>query len=207
MGGFLRFTCGILLAAALTDLARAPTARAIEEPVSRPSDDRLIYETGRLPLIALPDGERRQIRSVMNVRRPLQYGKFLWSDRGVPAGSVWVFVNLNQQTLSVFRDGHEIGSTVILYGADRKATPSGVFSVMEKAEKHRSTLYDAEMPYMLRLTGDGVAIHASDVRQGSATHGCIGVPVEFARLLYKNVRQGDVVAIVSSGEAVRGASS
>jgi lipoprotein-anchoring transpeptidase ErfK/SrfK len=69
--------------------------------------------------------------------------------------------------------------------------------VLEKREKHRSNLYDAEMPYMLRLTNDGIAIHASEVRQGAATHGCIGIPVEFARALFREVRRGDEVFITS----------
>ena len=61
---------------------------------------------------------------------------------------------------------------------------------------NRSTLYDADMPYMLRLTTDGVAIHASNVRAGAATHGCIGIPPEFAKLLFEQVRRGDLVAIL-----------
>ena len=53
------------------------------------------------------------------------------------------------------------------------------------------------MPYTLRLTADGVAIHGSDVRWGAATHGCIGVPVEFAAKLFDEVAKGDHVVIVS----------
>jgi lipoprotein-anchoring transpeptidase ErfK/SrfK len=52
------------------------------------------------------------------------------------------------------------------------------------------------MPFMLRLTGDGIAIHASDVRKGSVTHGCIGIPLTFARLLYGQMGIGDQVAII-----------
>jgi lipoprotein-anchoring transpeptidase ErfK/SrfK len=54
------------------------------------------------------------------------------------------------------------------------------------------------MPYMLRLTTDGVAIHASNVREGWATHGCIGVPMEFARRLFAEVKLGDPVEITDS---------
>ena len=54
------------------------------------------------------------------------------------------------------------------------------------------------MPFMLRLTGDGVAIHASNVRQGWATHGCIGVPPDFARKLFSATARGDMVVIVSA---------
>jgi lipoprotein-anchoring transpeptidase ErfK/SrfK len=109
---------------------------------------------------------------------------------------VWVRIDLSRQTMSVFRSNQEIGSAVILYGTDGKPTPTGVFPILAKAEQHSSNLYDAEMPYMLRLTNDGVAIHASNVRFGAATHGCIGVPIAFARLLFAQVKRGDPVAIV-----------
>jgi lipoprotein-anchoring transpeptidase ErfK/SrfK len=97
--------------------------------------------------------------------------------------------------LSVFRAGHEIGTAVILYGVASKPTRRGVFPILERAEQHRSNLYAAEMPYMLRLTRDGIAIHASDVRPQGATHGCIGVPIAFGRRLFREVRKGDLVAI------------
>jgi lipoprotein-anchoring transpeptidase ErfK/SrfK len=51
------------------------------------------------------------------------------------------------------------------------------------------------MPYMMRLTNDGVAIHASDIKQGLATHGCIGVPLPFAKLLFAQAKLGDRVII------------
>ena len=54
------------------------------------------------------------------------------------------------------------------------------------------------MPYMLRLTSDGVAIHGSKVRQGWATHGCIGVPLDFARLLFGAASKGDAVVILGA---------
>ena len=104
-------------------------------------------------------------------------------------------IDLARQTLAVFRAGHEIRSTVILFGADRKPNPTGVFPVLEKAVVHRSALYDAEMPFMLVLLRDGVAIHASDVRKGTATHGGIAVPEPFARRLHRQIHVSDHVAI------------
>jgi lipoprotein-anchoring transpeptidase ErfK/SrfK len=52
------------------------------------------------------------------------------------------------------------------------------------------------MPYTLRLTNDGVSIHASDVRYGAATHGCIGVPLAFAQRLFNAAHVGDEVTVV-----------
>jgi lipoprotein-anchoring transpeptidase ErfK/SrfK len=109
-----------------------------------------------------------------------------------------VRIDLARQLLSVFRAGHEIGSAVILYGSDGKATPTGSFTILEKDPNHYSRSYDAPMPYMLRLTKDGVAIHGSNVREGWATHGCIGVPLNFARLLFGVAKKGDPVIIVSA---------
>lgn len=56
------------------------------------------------------------------------------------------------------------------------------------------------MPCMLRLTKDGVAIHGSIVRKGWATHGCIGVPLDFARQLFAVTRKGDPVIILAAGK-------
>lgn len=159
---------------------------------------RITYPRGQIPIMVLPDGQKRAVHSLLNIQHPMQFGDYLWNDDGIAAGPLWVRVDLANQTLSVFRAGHEIGSAVILFGADGKPTPSGVFPVLAKARRHRSSLYDAEMPFMLRLTGDGVAIHASDVRQGAATHGCIGVPLAFAQRLFGQIQVGDQVAIIAT---------
>ena len=166
--------------------------------VPAPIGDRTQYLAGRYPLLSSPDGTQHIVKSVLNVPERMHYGDYIWKDAGVPAGKVWIRVDLGHQTLSVFRADHEIGSTVILYGTDGFPTPSGVFPVLERAAQHRSTLYDAEMPYMLRLTQDGVAIHASNVRSGAATHGCIGIPPAFAKLLFDQVRRGDEVTILAA---------
>lgn len=194
---------GVLLPALLVvgagSLALAAPWRAAQPAAPIPSERppaRIVYPAGRRPVLTLPDGERRTVFSLLNVAGPLRFGQYAWDEQGVPPGPIWVRVDLGRQLLSVFRAGHEIGTAVILYGADGRETPLGVFPVLEKAIDHRSSSYDADMPYMLRLTGDGVAIHASDVRAGVATHGCIGVPIAFARLLFAHVQRHDPVAII-----------
>src|SRR5574338_144310 len=97
----------------------------------------------------------RPVKTMLDVRSPLTYGDFRWDDKGVPAGPTWVRVDLKSQLLSVFRSGHEIGTAVILYGADSKETPVGHFPILAKLRDHRSATYDgAPMPYSLRLTSD-----------------------------------------------------
>jgi lipoprotein-anchoring transpeptidase ErfK/SrfK len=140
----------------------------------------------------------RPIKSILDIRQPMEYGEFRWNDRGVPAGPIWIRIDLKSQLLSVFRAGHEIGTAVILYGTDGLPTPTGKFPILAKWKDHRSATYDnAPMPYTLRLTKDGVAIHGSNVRWGFATHGCIGIPTDFAAKVFGVVHVGDPVLIVS----------
>ncbi|NUR45439.1 MAG: L,D-transpeptidase family protein [Sphingomonas sp.] len=140
----------------------------------------------------------RPIRSLLAVKAPLQFGDYSWDDRGAAPGPTWIRVDLGSQLISVFRGGDEIGTAVIVYGGDNKETPAGKLQILGKARDHRSSLYDAEMPYTLRLTDDGVSIHASSVRWGAATHGCIGVPLPFAKRLFDAARVGDEVVIVGT---------
>ncbi|MGF1549615.1 MAG: L,D-transpeptidase family protein, partial [Sphingomonadaceae bacterium] len=134
------------------------------------------------------------------IDRPMEHGDYVWNDKGVPAGPVWIVVDIEGQMLYAYRGGYEIGRAVILYGADDKPTPYGDFTVTQKRVDHVSNLYDAPMPYMMRLTDDGVAIHGSTVEYGSATHGCIGVPLEFAELLFAAARLGTPVALLDGWE-------
>lgn len=182
---------------ALASLVRPSTVSQIRTVArAEPGGTRLEYPGGRYPVLTLPGGEQRAIRSLLNTARPLAYGQYIWDESGVPPGPVWIRVDLGLQMISAFRGEHEIGSALVLYGAGSKPTPAGVYPVLAKARHHRSSLYDADMPYMLRLTPDGIAIHASDVRPSAATHGCIGVPPGFARLLFEQVKPGDRVAII-----------
>jgi hypothetical protein len=57
------------------------------------------------------------------------------------------------------------------------------------------------MPYMMRLTMDGVAIHGSDVREGAGTHGCLGVPLDFGARLFAEVERGTEVLVLADAKA------
>jgi lipoprotein-anchoring transpeptidase ErfK/SrfK len=143
------------------------------------------------------------IASPLAPNRAMAHGDYAWNDEGVPAGPTWIHVDLASETIRVVRGSSEIGRALILYGADDKPTPSGQFKITQKKRHHISNLYNRPMPYMLRLTNDGVAIHGSVVEYGYATHGCIGVPEEFAALLFKEAKLGDRV-IITGAEASSG---
>ena len=157
-----------------------------------------------LPAVAAASPADRPIASLLNVPTAMEYGDWKWSEEGVPPGEIWVLVDLKAQTMSVFRGAHEIGTAVTLYGVDRKPTPTGRFTIIEKRKDHVSNLYNAPMPYMMRLTMDGVAIHGSDVREGAGTHGCLGVPLDFGEKLFAQVERGTEVLVLADARAKGG---
>lgn len=188
--------------AALALVAAEPsvpaTAEARAAPPTKPTGNRIFLTKPQLEEAIASGTLDRPVRSLLSVKAPLQFGDYSWDDRGVAAGPTWIRIDLGSQLMSVFRGGDEIGTAVIVYGGDNKETPAGKLHILGKAQDHRSSLYDAEMPYTLRLTDDGVSIHASSVRWGAATHGCIGVPLPFAQRLFGAARVGDEVVIVGT---------
>ena len=146
---------------------------------------------------AAPSAASVQPNGLLAIHRWLKPGEFAWDDTGIPAGPITVVVDVRARTLSVYRSGAEIGRSSLIYGADDKPTPTGSFPILEKDADHYSNLYNnAPMPWMLRLTMDGVAIHGSKVEDDAATHGCIGLPDEFAELLFRQAKLGDKVIVV-----------
>ena len=145
----------------------------------------------------LPLSDKFVVKRILQIDEPFVHGYFKWDDEGVPAGELVVTVDLKAESISVFRGGYEIGAAVITFGDSLKPTPTGVFPITQKNKDHVSNIYGSPMPYMMRLTNDGIAVHASDVKWGWGTRGCIGVPLEFARLLFEQASLGDRVIITN----------
>jgi len=201
-------TLATICAAALAFSAWRPdrSAAATPPPVSSqtaPKGHRIFLTRAQLRQAIASGTFDRPVESLLEVHAPLRFGDYEWDDRGVPAGPTWMRVDLNSQMMSVFRGRHEIGTAVIVYGADGLPTPIGKFPILAKLKDHRSAAYDAPMPFTLRLTGDGVSIHASSVRWGAATHGCIGIPLPFAERLFAATNVGDEVEIVGSRQPAK----
>jgi hypothetical protein len=183
---------------------RIPTRQASAEPQPRPrpaaapalapealaGGARVATPPGTATLADFP------VLAELAIPRWLHSGEFVWNDEGVPGGPTVVLVNLRARTLSVYRGGYEIGRSSLIYGSSDKPTPIGDFPILAKDARHRSRTYgNAPMPWMLRLTGDGVALHGSQMADDYATHGCVGLPREFAQLLFGAVKVGDRVLI------------
>ncbi|VWX54807.1 L,D-transpeptidase family protein [Novosphingobium sp. 9U] len=135
------------------------------------------------------------IKRILPIRGAIKYGEWHWDESGVPAGPIVITVDLDARVLSIFRSGYEIGAAAVLLGTEDKPTPLGVFPITEKDRSHISNLYDAPMPYMMRLTNDGITLHGSKVEWGYASHGCVGMPEAFAAKVFAASKVGDRVFI------------
>ena len=181
---------GIALLAAIT----AGIALLLTNPPARPARPVVAAADGTATPAPKPD-ERFVIKRILPISGPIKYGEWHWDEANVPAGPIVVTVDLEARVISVFRGGYEIGAAAVLLGTQEKPTPIGVFPILEKQVHHSSNLYDAEMPYMQRLTGDGITLHATKVEWGYASHGCIGMPEAFAKKVYGATSLGDRVFI------------
>ena len=113
------------------------------------------------------------------------------------ASGVVIVISLSSQEMYVFRDGTLWRSSPISSGKRKKETPQGVFAILQKKTFHRSNLYsNAPMPYMQRLTWDGIAIHAGRLPGYPASHGCIRVPKDFAIALFELTSPATTAVIV-----------
>jgi len=128
----------------------------------------------------------------------LKPGQFIWAPDASPSGPLVMVISLDEQLAYVYRNGLRIGVSTVSTGRKGKETPTGVFTILQKQKDHRSSLYDdAPMPFMQRLTWDGVALHAGRLPGYPASHGCIRLPLEFARGLYDVTRYGMTVVVAA----------
>ena len=144
------------------------------------------------------------IKRILPINGPIKYGEWHWDETGVPEdGELIITVDLQARVISVFRDGYEIGAAAVMLGTDEHPTPLGVFPILTKERHNVSEKYgNAPMPWTLRLTWDGIAIHGgSEVQNGFASHGCIGSPDPFVSKLFDIAKKGDIV-IITDGKRV-----
>ena len=131
----------------------------------------------------------------------LMPNKYVWGDPQTlavdpVAQPVTVVVSLPMQRAYVYRGDAMIAAASVSTGKDGKDTPTGVFPILQKREMHRSNLYnDAPMPFMQRLTWDGVALHAGNNPGFPDSHGCIRLPTAFAKKLFAVTSVGTTVIV------------
>ncbi len=126
----------------------------------------------------------------------LKPGQWVWKPEIARDGPVLVYVDLTRQLATVYRNGVRIAVSTISSGKDGYETPTGVFTILEKDKDHRSRTYDdAPMPFQQRLTWKGVALHAGHLPGFPASHGCVRLPMAFAKKLFDVTPMGGTVVI------------
>lgn len=178
-----------------------PTAPAMPAPAAEPAQV--------LPAVPASTGAANAatITSPVQAAKPaptvlgdeaLAPGEFAWQSQLSTGGPMLVLVNIKEQTAYVYRNGLRIGRTSVSTGKKGHETPTGVFTILQKNADHHSSIYNnAPMPFMQRLTWDGVALHAGNIPGYPASHGCVRLPYEFSKLLFDATTTGVTVVIAN----------
>ncbi len=138
--------------------------------------------------------------------------------------NVHVAVSLPKQRAYLMIGNEIVADSPISSGKRGHTTPSGHFSVLEKDPDHRSSIYGdfvdssgrvvragisakidsapsgthyvgAPMTWFMRLTGEGVGMHIGILPGYPASHGCIRMPSDGAKLFYDHVKVGTPVDV------------
>lgn len=132
----------------------------------------------------------------------LKPGQWVWDADIAPAGPILVYVDLTRQVATVYRNGVRMAVTTVSSGKPGHDTPTGVFTILQKDADHHSSRYnDAPMPFTERLTWDGVALHAGGLPGYPSSHGCVHLPLEFAKKLFGIEALGGTVVIAGGHTA------
>jgi len=155
-----------------------------------------------LPAVALAQGSTTTSSVELEAAAGnLKPGQWVWAPEIAPEGPVLVYVDLSDQTATVYRNGVRIAVSTISSGKPGHSTPTGVFTILQKDPTHHSSKYnDAPMPFQERLTVDGVALHAGGLPGYPSSHGCVHLPYAFSKLLFGITSLGGTV-VVAGGAA------
>lgn len=156
---------------------------------------------GLLATTAAPawaSGSADAAAAVETAAATLAPSQFVWNDTASDE-PVSIVVNIAEQRAYVYRGQALVAASTVSTGRDGHETPAGTFTILQKHADHRSTIYDgAPMPFMQRLTWDGIAIHAGRNPGFPASHGCIRVPTAFAKKLFAVTTVGTTVTVVGA---------
>lgn len=107
-----------------------------------------------------------------------------------------VTVDLSSQRAWVTKNGKVIASTSVSTGREGYRTPAGRYVITDKHRSHTSTLYHCAMPWFMRLNCSAIGLHSGYVTGRPASHGCIRLPYDKAKLFFSLTGVGDEVEIV-----------
>jgi hypothetical protein len=114
----------------------------------------------------------------------------------IPKGPLQIVVSIARQHVTLYSNGVRVAQSPVSTGVAGHATPTGVFSVIQKDRYHRSNIYsNAPMPFMQRITWSGIAMHEGPLPGHPASHGCIRLTHDFATRLWVTTKLGARVIV------------
>jgi lipoprotein-anchoring transpeptidase ErfK/SrfK len=176
----------------------------------------------RSPKPAPPPKQMRKASTYISRQEPLKVNQSVLKQ--ATPDNVRVRVSLPKQRAYLMVGDEIAADSPISSGKSGHGTPRGNFSVMEKDPDHRSSLYGdfvdssgrtvragisakidsapsgthyvgAPMRWFMRLTGEGVGMHVGILPGYPASHGCIRMSPDGAKLFYDNVKVGTPVTV------------
>lgn len=197
-------------------------ARLTAKPDSNPTTVAVAAETPSPPPVVAEEPRPKE------PDKPLKGPLYEWKGAGQPITRI--VINTDEQKARFYSGETEIGWSTVATGVPKYPTPIGQFRVTEKIENKRSNLYGkiygqggrvihanakmgrdpipegarfegAHMPFYLRLTGDGIGLHAGPIPKPGrpASHGCIRMPTQIAPVVFGHVTTGTPVIIEGKG--------
>lgn len=111
-------------------------------------------------------------------------------------GDVSITIDIANQIAFVFKGERLIGVTNVSTGKKGHPTPLGFWTINWKKPKYFSRKYDnAPMPWIQNIDDKGIALHGGVTPGYPASHGCIRLPMAFAKQLYTLTKPGNKVVI------------
>jgi lipoprotein-anchoring transpeptidase ErfK/SrfK len=171
---------------------------------------------------AIPVQPMRKPNELIRRQLPLKINQSVLKQ--ATSDSVRVVVSIPKQRAYLMVGDEIAADSPISSGKRGHTTPTGQFTVMEKDPNHHSTLYGdfcdrygrvvragvsahidaapsgthfigAEMKWFMRLTGEGVGMHIGILPGYPASHGCVRMSSDGAKLFYDHVKVGTPVAV------------
>jgi len=175
------------------DTVAASSLASVPAPQTSPPEQMLSAPSPSKPAPAKPT-PKPQKKGAVDALKP---GQFIWVTQAMYEGPMKIVIVLDIQRIYVFQSDRLIGFSTISSGKKGKETPTGFFNILQKNVDHKSNLYsDAPMPFMQRLTWDGIAMHGGYVPGYPASHGCIRLPLAFAKALFGVTRLDQEVFVL-----------
>ena len=191
----------ILVAASALLFAFTPIRSAQAEPTAAPAAETVAVVPAGQPATQLVSDAVATTAAATTAAvesASLRPGEYVWQPERARDGDVEIVVSIPLQRAYVYRGGTVIGVTTVSTGRPGHSTPTGRFDILEKHARHFSSKYNnAPMPFMQRLTWDGVALHAGQIPGHPASHGCVRLPLAFAKELFTVTRVGATVHMVA----------